>query len=328
MTSGAPFLDEQSIDQAAAWLLRLHAESVTEADWLELEVWLAEKPANRTAYDRAERMWQFLEEEKQSLSQHLNEATPVAYARSNSRRRPRTRAVWTWGSAGVALAAAASIVVVIAQPPPTTTYQTRPGERRTVNLPDGSTIAMNGGSSLSVTYSRKRRFVTMGSAEAAFDVTHTPGRPFVIDVGRSEVQVVGTAFDIRRDTDSTRVVVSRGVVEVTDLKGVDAPVRLTVGQTLERQDAASQALVSHADPQSVSDWQSGRMVYSGQSLAEVAQDLSRAFKVPVRVVGDSGDIRFVGVLTFDDEDAVLRRLGQFLQIVAYRVGDHYELKRR
>jgi len=40
-------------DQAADFLARVHAEDASEADWLDLEAWLAASAAHRDAYDRA-----------------------------------------------------------------------------------------------------------------------------------------------------------------------------------------------------------------------------------------------------------------------------------
>lgn len=315
------------IDQASAWVVRLGADDVSDADYEALATWLDQSPDHRPAFEEAQGLWATLEEDRGALDAALARSAPRS-AGLKQASRPGVSRRWIWGAGGAV--AAAVLCAVVLPPllgPDIETYSTAPGQPRTITLVDGSTIAMNGGSTLSVRLSRSERLVEMGDAEAAFDVAHDANRPFRITVGESRVEVLGTAFDIRRDATSTRVSVTRGRVRVSDLADAARNVQLTVGQSVMRPDGADALTVvtGAADP---AGWRSGQLVYQDRPLAEVIADLNRAYPTQVRAVGDVGDRRFTGVLVLDDQAAVLRRLEAFLPVVAERRGDVIELRPR
>jgi len=335
MTSSETPFEASPTDQAAAWVARLHADDVTEADWLALEAWLAADPAYVRAYEEAEGLWAALGTHRDAIRAGLDPAGnsgnsadgPVDLAA-----RRHARSAWRrWSLAAAPIAAALVVGVLLIGPMlegRAITYVTAPGETRDLVLKDGTTIAMNGGSRLTVRLTREARTVQMEQAEAAFDVSHDPARPFLISVGESQVRVIGTAFNIRRDVSSTRVSVSRGIVQVADIQDPTKAVQLTVGESVSRDDASDRALVSKVGADDAQAWRVGRLIYNNRPLSEVATDLSRAFATPVTVTGDAASLRFTGVLELGDEDRVISRLEGFLPITAYRAEGGIELRRR
>lgn len=320
-------------DQASAWVARLHADDVSEADWLELEAWLADDAANVQAYATAERLWAAIDVYRAPILAGVEpDAVTAPSGVVDLTRRRAARTTWRrWSLAGAPIAAALVAGVLLIGPMlegRAVTYVTAPGQTREVTLKDGTTIAMNGGSRLTVRQTDKVRTVEMGQAEAAFDVTHDPARPFLITVGESQVRVIGTAFNIRRDATSTRVSVARGIVRVSDLQDPARAVRLTVGETVSRDDATDQAVVGRDSADTAQAWRAGRLIYRDRPLSEVAADLSRAFATPVTVGEGAASLRFTGVLELGDEDRVVRRLEGFLPITAYRTSAGIELRPR
>jgi transmembrane sensor len=87
-------------------------------------------------------------------------------------------------------------------------------------------------------------------------------------------------------------------------------------------------VAGRADPRTAASWLQGRRAYADRPLAEVAADLSRAYKHPVTVAPDAADLRFSGVLVLDDEDAVMERLTSFLPVRAAREDGGIRLERR
>ena len=324
-------------DQACAWVVRMHADDVGEADWLALETWLGEDAAHRRAYDDAERLWAAVDAYRGPILAGLDSDLEAQAAKTPSDvvdlgRRRRMRSGWRrWALAGAPVAAALAAGVLLIGPGldgRAVSYVTAPGQTREVTLKDGTTIAMNGGSRLTVRLTDKVRSVEMGQAEAAFDVTHDPSRPFLITVGESRVRVIGTAFNIRRDAASTRVSVARGIVQVADLRDPVRAVRLTVGETVSRDDATNRAVVTRGDADSAQAWRAGRLIYRDRPLSDVATDLSRAFAAPVTVSPDAASLRFTGVLELSDEARVVARLEGFMPVTAYRTAAGIELRAR
>ncbi|HLT75030.1 MAG TPA: FecR domain-containing protein [Ohtaekwangia sp.] len=93
-------------------------------------------------------------------------------------------------------------------------------EHRLIQLPDGSTVILNAGSTLdyppSFNDQSTREVKLVG--EGYFDIRHDPAKPFIVHTGTLRTTVLGTAFNIRAyaaDNDIT-VTVTRGKVRVSD----------------------------------------------------------------------------------------------------------------
>jgi len=319
-------------DQASAWVIRLGGDDVAHSDYLALEAWLDESPEHRPAFEAAEALWAALEDARGALDVALTRAaaTTPSTLYSSPPRRPARGRRWQWAAGGLCAVAAAVVCVILLAPSLTNrplVYVTVPGEQRTVNLADGSTIAMNGGSRLTVRLTGRERLVEMMSAEAAFDVARDASRPFRVTVGQSRIEVLGTAFDVRRDTGETRVSVTRGVVRVSDLERPANAVRLIPGQTVARADASGILQVTTGEI-TAGAWRTGRLVYNRRPLSEVAADLSRAYPRPVRALGQTADLRFTGVLTLDNQASTLRQLEAFLPVSASETAEAIELRPR
>lgn len=324
----SPF-SQSVIDQASAWAVRLGGGDMSEADYLALEAWLAASPDHPHALTEAEQLWAALDDDRGALDAALTQAAaataPTISALAPRKRSPNRR--WRWAGGGLAAALAASLLLLPLLSDRPSTYVTAPGEQKTITLRDGSSIAMNGGSELSVRLSGKERLIEMKSAEAAFDVAHDAQRPFHVTVGESRIEVLGTAFDVRRDGRSTTVNVSRGVVRVSELADPAHNVRLTMGQAVTLVDGSHALEVTQGSTETAG-WRAGRLVYDNRPLSDVAADLSRAYPTPVRAVGDAADIRFTGTLVLDDQASTLRRLEAFLPISASRADGAVQLRSR
>jgi len=72
MTQNPPHPDEPMIEQAAAWVARLHADDVSEADWLRLEAWLAADERHLRAYEEAEGLWAALGSQREAVLLRLD----------------------------------------------------------------------------------------------------------------------------------------------------------------------------------------------------------------------------------------------------------------
>jgi len=83
-------------------------------------------------------------------------------------------------------------------------------------LPDGSVVTLNKHSSLvySKDFNDKTRNVTL-SGEAFFNVAPNKQKPFDIKVGKVNVHVVGTSFNVKEDSAETTVIVETGIVKVS-----------------------------------------------------------------------------------------------------------------
>lgn len=304
--------DEARREDAAAWVVRLEAGDLAEAEASAFDAWLSAAPENPSAFDDA-----------LSVSRaYAAAAEPVA--RELAQRRPARVAVGRRAFLGVGAAAAAAAVAVLVVPdlraPQPAIYATGKGERRSVRLADGSSIDLNGATRISVTLGRDGRNVTLERGQAVFDVTHDPRRPFVVAAGDRTVRVVGTQFDVRRLEGKLSVTVARGAVEVHPAPGTAGQAyRLRPGQRLVHLEGVEASQVAVAEVEQVLGWRSGRLVYREQPLSEVVADLNQQFDTPIRIE-DAGlaGTPISGVLVLDNQESVIRRLALLLPLTAVR----------
>lgn len=305
--------DDARREDAAAWVVRLEAGDLGEAEAATFDAWLSAAPANAAAFDAALAV----------SHAYAAAADEVVFALSQRRSAPvrptNRRALVGFG----VMAAAAALAVVVAPEiagPQIQTYATAKGERRTVELADGSVVDLNGGARMSVSLGRDGRRVTLAEGQAVFDVAHDARRPFTVAAGDRTIRVVGTQFDVRRLGGKVSVTVARGAVEVRPADGaVGKAYRLHPGQRLDHVEGAATTRVAAAEPAEVLGWRSGRLVYRQQPLSEVIADLNQQFVTPIRV--DDPELAATpisGVLVLDDQDAVIRRLALLVPISAVR----------
>ncbi len=197
---------EQTFDAALGWIARLRDDSACDEDRQAFALWLGEDNSHQRAMDEALDLWDDL-----GVVRCLTAARESATAANQSRWLP------------TAMAIAASLVLAIllwpqmATDPVSTQYQTAMGERRDIQLPDGSRALLNTNSSLTVIYTGEQRHIDLQRGEAWFKVESDVNRPFHVDAGEARVTALGTAFNVYRDDSSTNITVTEGVVRVTEL---------------------------------------------------------------------------------------------------------------
>jgi transmembrane sensor len=303
-------------DQAAAdWVARLSGEPV-EADWLQFETWLSADPSHRVAYDKA----LMLSLEIERLAQPIADALLGEPAPQAAREPSGGPALW-FSSAMMSVAAIAIAVAVVhpdSKPMRPDVYATAKGQRRDVILSDGTKIALNTASDISVSMQPHLREVTLARGEAAFTVTHDASRPFVVHVGDRTLVDLGTDFDVLREDGQLTVTVREGLVGVQLAGNKDRNLKLTAGMRLKHREGSPDSLVQVADTDQAFSWRAGRLVYRDRPLAEIAADLNRYGESLVKVQGQASALRFSGVLTIDNQNAMVQRLTALLPVSSSR----------
>ena len=155
------------------------------------------------------------------------------------------------------------------------------GGEYTLVLADGSKVFLNAESSLKypVLFSGDLRKVKL-EGEAYFEVKRNPEKPFVVDIGGMQVNVLGTTFGIRAYADereirttlvSGRVNVSAGK-QVYELKPSEQAV-------FDKQTEAVK--VAAVDTELFVGWKDGRLVFDNCSLERILKDLGRWYSFEV-----------------------------------------------
>lgn len=293
-------------DQAIGWLIRQRDGDFD--DWEGFEAWLAADAAHARAWhetaaaDRdldallADARWPAAD----SLPEPANDVAPT-------RRR--------WIVAVAASLAAVSGTWFLWPAHDLYPVETRPGERRVVQLAD-SRIELNGATRLMLDR-RDPRYAAIEHGQAMFDVHHDTAHPFRVQAGDRTLVDAGTAFEVTSEPDRLVVAVSEGLV-IADPDGQSVRIPAGARMVERRGQAAELSSVPAAD---VATWRQGQLVYDGAPIQQVAADLQRNLGVSVKVA-DAARARTVrGVLRLDGgAEPTMGRLGVILGVRVEKSG--------
>lgn len=328
-------------DDASRWLTKL-SRGLEKEDGAELREWLAER-ANREALLHAATPWQ-----RPDIVALLTELFPGS-AELQEPPRPG-RSVLTMSLTGLGAVAIVMVGAVAltgrepssflheaqATPPAMTskTYITPVGARQEVKLADKSSITLNTGTRMTVSYSPHSRDVTLEYGEASFDVAHDADRPFNVHAGKRGFQVLGTRFNVRVLTpDNVELTVSEGEVKVlyAPPRWPDTPAKrrdnLTYGETTLS--ALETALVEpgyqSVRPLVASEmaarlaWQRGMLIFEDAALEDVLAEVDR-YTTTKFVMADRTlrSARIAGSFRTGDVDGLLRELREKFMIDSRR----------
>ena len=294
--------------QAADWVARLGGQP-GEADWLAFEAWLNGGDGRRAAYDEALMLSLAVDGEAAALTSRLE--------RLADRSAPRRHSM-LWGG-GLAAVAAVAVTFTALHPTPeprATVYVTAKGERRNVVLTDGTRVALNTDTRLTVAMHADRRELTLASGEAAFQVVHNPNRPFVVHLGDRMLRDIGTEFDASRRDGLISVTVREGMVALERPEDSRRRLTLSPGSRAEHREGTQEVMVMAANADDALSWRSGRLIYRNRPLSEVAADLNLYGDAQIKPVGPAADLRFTGVLTIGAQSAMVQRLAGLLPVNA------------
>lgn len=163
------------------------------------------------------------------------------------------------------------------------TVCTQLGERSQVVLPDGSKVWLNSCSSVKYSssfFSRERRVEMTG--EAYFIVEKDPYAPFVVSSDGLDIEVLGTRFNVRNDSDLHRIttVLLEGSIEA---RGGGATARLRPSQQIIFNTDTREMLVSEccSVERSIS-WIDGKFRFDRNTFSEIVAELQRYYNVDIR----------------------------------------------
>ena len=240
---------------------------------------------------------------------------------------PRTRSAGVgWAMALAAIVVAAILVrffILAAQP---IEYVTERGERLTVNLPDRSIVRLNAVTKLTFSrgFNKEDRSLRL-SGEAFFEVEH--GKyPFRVHTPETDIEVLGTKFNVYARDGVTLIGVIEGTVRVTDHRG---------GAFILKKGEMARCLATgfaENKPRPISHvafpaWIHDQILFQESPLAAVVQEVSRNFAVDI--VLDRPDLAVIpvsGLLEAQDPKKVLDALCRMVGAELVLSGDVYHIR--
>jgi len=234
-------VDRLIVEEASEWFVDFRVGDIDQQSRERFDEWIRRSPEHIRAYMEIART--YVELPLSSLAAKIDVDSLIAYAQSGENVVPFSGAVQPNTSRAMSaetrqperdsrqvlrtphlrrrlLAVAASVLVAVAagavwwQTERFPSYTTDIGERRSITLPDGSTVDLNARSKLRIEFTEEERRVLLLDGQALFQVTKDKNRPFIVASAQATVRAVGTQFDVNRRPNGTTVTVLEGRVAV------------------------------------------------------------------------------------------------------------------
>jgi ferric-dicitrate binding protein FerR (iron transport regulator) len=253
------------------------------------------------------------------------DSNPVIELRST---RSATTFNWYKIAAALLMVAVSAFVINYFVNKPEDIFHQTADNTLSVVLPDGSQITLNRHSSLaySSAFGDDERTVTL-VGEGFFDVVRNTRKPFIIEVNKAKVEVLGTSFNIRayETTKKVEVIVKTGVVRLSapDLK---TEIKLTAGEkgvfALETQALASDV---NKDVNFLS-WNTRTLIFEENDLRTVIETINKTYHTNITIATDI-PVSCVVTVSFDQQtlDAVLNVLETTLNLTYKINGNQIEI---
>lgn len=190
-------------------------------------------------------------------------------------------------------------------------YRTATGERRRVDLADGSRLTLNTASSVDIRFDGQRRLVELRSGEILIETAKDSARPFIVQTRQGTIRALGTRFIVRQHAGSSEVSVLEHAVAVRGLSGAD-DVIVRAGQTLHF-DGHATPHPQPADPLR-SEWAQGRLVISDWRLDQLLAELGRYRPGLLGCDPSVAGLRLSGAYPLDDTDRALTAIARAVPV--------------
>ncbi|PVM85582.1 hypothetical protein DDF62_19895 [Caulobacter radicis] len=286
--------------EARAWALAVSGEPFPPERSADLRRWLDADPAHARAYEEAE-----------TVLLALSELQSLAHPPVDAPRRAFLTRPAAWAGGLTALAACLAIAVFAATPPaPLETG----AQARQVALKDGSSATLAPGSRLAQASRWNDRRYVLERGEAFFAVRKADGRRFQVEIGQTEVEVLGTRFDARTSASGqVRVAVEEGRVAVYQGEARKEVARLGAGDYVLVENGRAQGGRLPA-PTEAAAWRAGRLAYADAPLGDVVADLVARGHAGLQVTPRAAALRITASFQLDQADRFIASLPEILPV--------------
>lgn len=203
------------------------------------------------------------------------------------------------------------------------------GEKKTVQLPDGSTVVLN--SLSSVTYqgelNGKNREIQL-AGEAYFDVTKDAKKPFIVKANELEVKVLGTQFNVEAYENQVdiKTTLFEGSVSVSLTDGEKEV--LSPGEQFVYNKVNNSTQKS--TPENIENeraWQDNRLIFDNLPLSDILKSLAREHNIEfISTNKVLNNLRMTADFSSTESlDTILQKLGESAEFSFNKDGNVYTL---
>jgi len=309
--------------EARQWYVRLQDDTVTQAERRAFARWLTADAGHQHAWDRVMDQVRQLERDLREVAPLVTARYPIAAPNTVppgsvdaapalipfSQRLARRQVVRLAASVGTVLLGGGLLVRRLAD---RDDFQTGPGDRRQLQLTDGSTAEIGSDTALAVAFTSGERLIRLREGDAFFAVAADTARPFIVQAGDVRVRALGTQFSLRARDERLDITVREHAVAVA-VPGEPAQ-RVAAGEGM-RVTAGRTGPIAPVDLAIAEAWREDRMVFTDAALADVVAEIDR-YRHGQIIITDRAlaALRVSGSFRADDTDAALRIIAATLPV--------------
>lgn len=164
-----------------------------------------------------------------------------------------------------------------------TTISVPYGQMANVELPDGTRVMLNSGTTLTYkgSFSDGQRFVSL-KGEAFFDVSKDIEHPFIVNTQFLDFKVYGTSFNIEAYPEEQMVnaTLVTGSLGIFDQKNIEL-YKLTPNQKASFNTLNSKIAVKKVDTELYTAWTEGIVTFRNEKLKDIARKIERWYNVKI-----------------------------------------------
>lgn len=171
------------------------------------------------------------------------------------------------------------------------------GKVDSINLPDGTTVYLNGGSTIiyPAVFTKDERLVEL-KGEAYFRVENNPVLPFHVKAGKTDIIAVGTVFNVKAydGEDTVKATLIEGKIKI---KNGDSTIY--IGPAPGQQAIVVNGIIS-ADSVNVNTevaWKNGIIILENQTIQSILQQIHHSYGVDVDIIGNPLPINIKGQIS-------------------------------
>ena len=181
------------------------------------------------------------------------------------------------------------------------------GAKTNFKLPDGSSVWLNSGTTISyISRFEKTRIVSL-KGEAFFEVKKN-GEPFIVQTEQGDVEVKVTTFNVYAfEGENFQTTLLTGSVNVKE-KQTGKEVSIKPGQ--QAGIYGTELKVDEVETDMFSSWKDGKLIFRNEQLPNVTKRLERWYNVKIEIAKDKrlAEISYTGTLEMESFSEVLQLL--------------------
>ncbi|HBY50966.1 MAG TPA: hypothetical protein DEH15_00670 [Marinilabiliales bacterium] len=198
---------------------------------------------------------------------------------------------------------------------------TKPGTRTQIDLPDGTRVWLNDGTTFRYpeSFSGEKREVFV-DGEAYFEVKSNPGNPFVVNNPLMNTVVTGTHFNLNAYS-------ADNYFEATLLEGKihleneNKNLVMKPGEQVQFDSKLKNIVQKTVDPQNAAAWVDGKLIFKDEKMGTAIKKLARWYNVEI-ILTDPEINNYLMTATIQDE-----KLDQSLKLIALALPVKFEFKK-